>query len=164
MHQSHHTPGPRTGCSRTVHGLFWIKIVRPLKGPVRDPCGAGRLLPPSAGSVEFLCMHYKLTDLHRFRDRKQPANNPHGERKGPCGPVPPQTTPVRDFCKLLCQFPYVYFILGCRTAPSRVPHGPREGPVGYEKYNRFPCRARTTSARVSHGVNVWNPANYSIKP
>ena len=25
MPQSHHTPGPHTGCTRAVHGLFWKK-------------------------------------------------------------------------------------------------------------------------------------------
>ena len=51
--QSHHIPGPRTGCSRAVPGLFWTKIVRPLTGPARSPCGAVRILPPRAGPVEF---------------------------------------------------------------------------------------------------------------
>ena len=50
MPQSHYTPGPRTGCSRVVPGLFWTKIVRPLTGPVRRrtnfalPYGARRVL------------------------------------------------------------------------------------------------------------------------
>ena len=53
MPQSHHTPGPRTDCSRAVHRLFWTKIVRPLTGPARGPCGAVRILPSRTGPVEF---------------------------------------------------------------------------------------------------------------
>ena len=53
MPQSHHIPGPRTGCSRDVHGQFWTKIVRPLTGPVRAPCGAVRILLPLTELVEF---------------------------------------------------------------------------------------------------------------
>ena len=53
MPQSHHTPGPCTGCSRAVPGLFWTKIVRPLTGPAWGPCGAVRILLPRTGPVEF---------------------------------------------------------------------------------------------------------------
>ena len=47
MPQSHHTP------VRDVPGLFSTKIVRPLTGPARGPCGAVRILPPRTGPVEF---------------------------------------------------------------------------------------------------------------
>ena len=47
---SHFTlPGP----VRAVPELFWTKIVRPLTGPARTPCGAVRILPPRTGPVEF---------------------------------------------------------------------------------------------------------------
>ena len=47
MPQPYHTPGPRTGCSRVVTGLFWTKIVhgdgdgtgRAPYGHTRRPCG-----------------------------------------------------------------------------------------------------------------------------
>ena len=42
-------PGP----VRAVPVLFWTKIVRPLTGPARAPCGAVRILPPRTGPVEF---------------------------------------------------------------------------------------------------------------
>ena len=50
-------PGP----ARAVPGLFWTKIVSPLTGPARAPCGAVRILPPRTGPIEFKCMHYKFT-------------------------------------------------------------------------------------------------------
>ena len=79
MPQSHHTLGPRTGCSRAVPRVIWTKIVRPLTGLVRrhanfaSPYGARRVL----------IMHYKLTDPYGFRDCKQPVNSPCGPHKGP---------------------------------------------------------------------------------
>ena len=36
----------------------------------------------------------------------------------------------------------------------RVTHGTRTGRVGCEKHCKFPCGARTTPARASHGVSV----------
>ena len=50
MWQRHHItlPGPVR-----VHGLFWTKIIRPLTGPARAPCGAVHILPLRTGPVEF---------------------------------------------------------------------------------------------------------------
>ena len=46
MPQSHHTPGPRTGCSRAV---LRKKILRPQTGPARVPCGTVRIFASRAG-------------------------------------------------------------------------------------------------------------------
>ena len=74
MSQSHHTPGPRTGCSWAVQRLFWTKIVLSRKGPVRRradfvfPYGArkdlmhalstkGPLSHISVQATRTFCMH-----------------------------------------------------------------------------------------------------------
>ena len=49
MPQSHHTPGPRTGCSRAVLN----KNRTSTHGARTGPGGAVRILPPRTGPVEF---------------------------------------------------------------------------------------------------------------
>ena len=119
---SHITP---TGSVRAVHGLVWTKIVSPLTGLVRPPCGARA--------------------TYGYGVRKQPVNSPEVDHK----PVRPTTTPVRDFCKsLLSQFSCVS--MRVPYGSRMVPYGPRMIWKTFE----IPMRARTTPVQASHGVHV----------
>ena len=154
MPQSHHTPGPRTGCSRAVPGLFpgcfEQKLYVHSWGPHGPRAAPYEFCLPVRGPESFNACIISLRAPYGFWDCKQPVNSPCGDRKGP---VRPNTKPVRDFCQLwLCQFPYV---------SVRAPYGTlagharaRTGPVGYEKHWRFPCGARTVPVRASHGVSM----------
>ena len=82
-------PMPRTGCSWTVPGLFWTKIVRPLMGPVRDACHAVRILPLRTGPVEFNACIINVRAPYKFRYHKQPMNSPCGTARGPYGQIQP---------------------------------------------------------------------------
>ena len=83
MPQSHHIPGPRTGCSRTVYGVFWTTIVRPLTGPAGAPCEAVRILTPSTGPVEFNACIIRLRAPYGFRYRKQSVRVSYNTLSGP---------------------------------------------------------------------------------
>ena len=158
MLQSHHTPGPRTGCSRAIHRLFWTKIVRVTvrvttrTAPTSNPYG------PRAAPYEF-CLPVRdpwsfnaciisLRAPYGLRNFEQTMNSPCGDR---AGPVRQNTTPVWDFCQFwLCLFPCV---------PVRQLCGSRTGPVGYEKHWRFPNGTRTHRT-----MYPWSHTHYSTKP
>ena len=128
MPQSHHTPGPRMGCSQAVLNKNGTSTHGARTGPVRrhrnvaSPYGARRI-----GVIS-------LRAPYRFRDHTQPVNSPCGSRKGPVRA--PYGHIRRKFW--LCRFPYVSI---------RVPCGSPTGPVGFEKHWIFPCGARTTPVR-----------------
>ena len=126
MPQSHHTPGPRTGCSRAVHRLFWTKIVRPLTGPARAPCGAVRILPSRTGPVEFSCMHYKFTGPGTGLEiLNSPWTARAGIVRGPYGPRTAKYDARAGFLPILV----VSIPLRVRKDTVRHPCGSRTGPV-----------------------------------
>ena len=152
MPQSHHTPGPRTGCSPAGPGLFLTKVIRPLMGPTRAPCGSVRMLSPRTGPVEFQCMHHKLAGPVRVWYYGQTVNSLCGDRTDP---VRPNTTPVRDFClSWLWQFPYVSVRAphGILTGHARDPYGSRRIWKTLKIPVRVPYDARAVIARGTRGV------------
>ena len=144
MPQSHDTPGPRTGFSWAVQGLFWTKIVRPLMGTTRAPCGAVRILPPHTGPGGVL-MHALLAYGPRtgLWDHKQPM-------RGPYRPRTAKYDARAGFLEILV----VSIPLGVRKGAVRHPCVSHTGPVGYEKHWRLPCGAPTMPVQASHGVPV----------
>ena len=102
---------------RAVPGLFWTKIVHPLMGPVRDPCGAVRILPPWTGAVEY----GPRTDLGIINSTWTARAGPQGARAA--------TYDVRaEFLQILVvpiplrvrKVPY-----GTHVGPARPPHESR---------------------------------------
>ena len=118
MPQSHHTPGPRTGCSRAV--LY----------NNRTSTHGARAAPyefclPVRGPWSFNACIITLRAPYGFRYCKQPVNSPCGAR---VGSVWPTTTPVRDFCQFwFCQLPYVSVRApyGTLAGHARAPYGSR---------------------------------------
>ena len=146
MLQSHHTLGPRMGCSRAVLN----KIVRPLTGPVRAPCGDIRILSPRTGS--FNTWIISLRAQYGLRDRKQSLNSPCRDRTGP---IQPNTTPVWECCKFwLCQFSYlsVRVPYGTLVGPARAAYGSRRIWKTLDIAARGPYDARVGIARSPCGV------------
>ena len=125
MPQPHHTPGPRTGCSRTLPGCFEQKSYVHSRGPHGPLASPYEFCLPVWGPWSFNACIISLRAPYGFKYHKQPVNSPCETR---AGPVRPNATPVRYFCQFwLCQFPYVPE--GRRTAPfashARAPYGSR---------------------------------------
>ena len=149
MPQSHHTPGPRTGCSRAVLNKDGTSTHGAHTGPVRrrtnfaSPYGARRVL-----------IH--ALKAHGLRTGFAIVNSPWTVRKGP---VRSNMTSIRDFDQLwLCQFPCV---------SVRAPYGTLAGPaqVPYDMKNIEDSRAGPVRCPYGHRTGYpWSPANYSTKP
>ena len=64
------------GPVRAVPGLFWTKIVSPLTGPVRTPCGAVRILPPRTVPQRFNACIISLRAPCGFMPQSHPTTGP----------------------------------------------------------------------------------------
>ena len=148
MTQSHHTPGPCTGCLRAVHGLFLTKIVRPITGSERAPCGAVRILPPRTGPVDCNACIISLRAPYGFRYYKQPVRGPV---RGPYGPRTAKYDARVGFLPIMV----VSIPLRVSKGAVRHPCGSRTDPYGsrrIRKHCSFPCGVCTGIVRGTRGV------------
>ena len=153
MPQSHHTPGPRAGCSRAVLNKNRTSTHGARTGPMRhrtnfaSPYGARKVLMYAV---------YAYGPRTGFEILNSPWTARAGTVRGPDGQI-------RRPCGIFVNFGCINSHTcpqGCRTAPLQVPHGPGTCPVGYEKHWRFPC-----GTSYGHRAGYpWSPANHSTKP
>ena len=139
MPQSHHIPGPRTGCS-------WAVLNKN-----RTSTHGRRTNFASPYGVRRACI-ISLRAPYGFRVPKKPGNSSCGARMDP---VRSNMTPVWEFCQFwLCQFPYVSVRLsyGTLEGPAWTPHGSRWIWKTLKIHVRGPRVARTDTARGTRGV------------
>ena len=147
MSQSHHTPGPRTGCPRAVLNKNRTSIHGARTGPERrrtnfaSPYVARRIL------MYALQAYGPRTG---FEILNSPWKARAGTVRGPYGPRTAKYDARAGFLSILV----VSIPLRVRKGAVRHPCGSRTGPVGYEKHWRFPCGTRTVPVRASDGAPV----------
>ena len=142
MPQSHHTPGPRRGCSRAVLNKNRTFTHGARTGPVRR-----RTIFAFPYEARRVLMHALLA--YGSRTALSIVNSPWRDQKGP-------RMVKNDASVGFLSIMVVSIPLRVRKGTARHPCGSRTGPVVYEKHWRNPCGARTRYP--------WSPANYSTKP